>query len=370
MGEIYKRGKVWYLDIRVDGRRVRRRIGPVKKVAELALKEAEVKIAKEEHGFGQAKMPLTDFLDSYLEYSQATHRKTTTDRYRAVIDHFREFLQSSPKVRYVSDVSTEVIDKYKVFRKNANGGSPAVEEDANGGRSPKVAKSRTVNFELDTLRLIFNLAIKWGYIRENPTKGVAKLKVDENQTPRFLSVNECRRFLDVCPPNLYPIYYTFLHTGMRKAELENLTWADIDLERRQISIRRKKDWRPKTGERDIPISDGLLKLLTDLHRKRDGRSKNDYVFPVKSSGKNMHNYLRMELIKIAKKAEIGEFTKVHTLRHTFASHLVMQGVDLPTVQKLMGHSDIETTMIYAHLGPDHLANAVEKLPFEEGGGEV
>ena len=69
------------------------------------------------------------------------------------------------------------------------------------------------------------------------------------------------------------------------------------------------------------------------------------------------------MIKIAKAAEIENLTKVHTLRHTFASHLVMSGVDLPTVSKLMGHSDIETTMIYAHLAPEHLADAVNKLSF-------
>ncbi len=73
--------------------------------------------------------------------------------------------------------------------------------------------------------------------------------------------------------------------------------------------------------------------------------------------------LREKLIQIAKKAGIEDLTRVHTLRHTFASHLVMGGVDFPTVMKLMGHSDIQTTMIYAHLAPDHLADAVNKLPF-------
>jgi hypothetical protein len=70
------------------------------------------------------------------------------------------------------------------------------------------------------------------------------------------------------------------------------------------------------------------------------------------------------LIKIAEAACIEELTKVHTLRHTFASHLVMQGVDLPIVKRLMGLSDIQTT-IYAHLTPDHKADALNKLSFAE-----
>jgi len=360
MGTIYKRGDVWYLDIRVNGRRVRRRVGKTKRIAELALRDAEVKVAREEFGFSHARVPLREFFESFLDYSWATHRPTTTDRYRAVIDHFREFLLGMPKVNCVSDVRPEVIDRFKVFRKSPNGNATGVQTD--GNESTRPARARTINFEIDTLRLVFNLAIKWGYIRENPTKGIVKLRVEESKSPRFLSVEECRRFLDACPSDLYAVYYTFLQTGMRKAELENLTWADVDLERRQIAIRRKKGWQPKTGEREIPISDGLLKLLRRLHRIRDC-GDSDYVFAVKTSGKTIHNYLRDELIRIAKAAGIENLTKVHTLRHTFASHLVMQGVDLPTVQKLMGHSDISTTMVYAHLAPDHLSAAVNKLPF-------
>ena len=64
-----------------------------------------------------------------------------------------------------------------------------------------------------------------------------------------------------------------------------------------------------------------------------------------------------------KQAGVENLTRPHTLHHTFASHLVMQGVDLPTVMKLMGHADIQTTMIYAHLAPDHLAEAVNRLTF-------
>ena len=63
----------------------------------------------------------------------------------------------------------------------------------------------------------------------------------------------------------------------------------------------------------------------------------------------------------AKEAGVKDLTSIHAMRHTFASQLVMNGVDLPTVQRLMGHTDIQTTMIYAHLAPDHLADAVDKI---------
>jgi integrase len=178
-----------------------------------------------------------------------------------------------------------------------------------------------------------------------------------------LTLEECERLLKTSPPDLYPIFFTFLHTGMRKAELENLVWADVDLKRRRILIRAKETWKPKTGEREIPMSDDLHDLLSEQKKNAGDKADTEYVFPILGSGRS-HNYIRTELIKIGQEAGIRELTRVHTLRHTFASHLVMQGVDLPTVGKLMGHTDIETTMIYSHLAPEHLANAVTKLPFK------
>ena len=210
--------------------------------------------------------------------------------------------------------------------------------------------------------MMFNLAKKWGYLKENPTQEVTRLKVNDSKPPRFLTTEECHRLLQHSPDHLYPIFFTFLNTGMRKAELENLEWADVDLEHRKIRIQRKEFWQPKTGERDIPVNQKLLGLLTRLKEENDSGLRSNFVFPHKDGGQTRAK-LRLLLIKIAQKAGIESLTKLHSLRHTFASHLVMKGVDLPTVQKLMGHSDIKTTMIYAHLSHDHLADAVDKLEF-------
>ena len=147
---------------------------------------------------------------------------------------------------------------------------------------------------------------------------------------------------------------------MRKGELENLEWSDIDFKRRKIKIQWKETWQPKTGEREIPIGEQLFDILKKQREENDSGLKSNFVFPHRNGGK-IKMKLRDKMIEIAKEANIDGLTKLHTLRHTFASHLVMAGVDLPTVKKLMGHSDIQTTMIYAHLAPEHLIDAVNKL---------
>jgi len=338
-------------------------VGSSKEIATLALRDAEVKAARDEFGFTRNDIAIDKFFDLYLEYSRVNHQQSTVNRYRAVIDHFRRFVDGNSNVSFMSEINAELIDRYKVFRKDAwvnPNGQPVNSDNDVNRHTRKGARAHTINFEVGALRTIFNLAIKWDYIKENPTKGVTKLKVNDSKPPRFLSQEECKKFLKACPTNLYPIYFTFLNTGMRKGELENLEWSDVDFRRRKIAIKGKEDWQPKTGEREIPMNDALVDLLQEL---RPTKSKQkEYVFSSSDGGK-LKTKLREKLIQIAKKAELKDLTRVHTLRHTFASQLVMSGVDLPTVMKLMGHSNIQTTMIYAHLAADHLADAVNKLSF-------
>jgi len=365
MGTVYKRGSNWYIDLYARGRRIRKRVGKSKKIAELALKDAEVKAARDEFGFTKNDISIEKFFDKFLEYSQANHSERTYNRYRAVVDHFSHFLNEHGSAAFLSQIDARVLDEFKVYRKNewVNPNGAVVESDEDvRDHTRKGARAHTINFEIGVLKTAFNLAIKWGYLKENPTTGVAKLKVKDSKAPRFLSEKECKRLLDNSPDYLKNIFFTFLHTGMRKAELENLEWSDVDLKRRKIKIRRKDFWQPKTGEREIPISSGLLEVLKDLKKKNDKSIKSNFVFPDADGGK-IKVKLREQLIRIAEKAGIENLTQIHALRHTFASHLVMKGVDLPTVQRLMGHSDIQTTMIYAHLAPDHLADAVDKLKF-------
>ena len=140
-----------------------------------------------------------------------------------------------------------------------------------------------------------------------------------------------------------------LNTGMRKSEILDLRWENIDLDNRAITIRKSKN----NEIRIIPINELLYGVLKKLYNHKTS----EYVFtrfgnPVRDVRTAFNNALKL--------ASIEDF-RFHDLRHTFASHLVMNGAHLRTVQQLMGHKDIKMTMRYSHLSKDFVQEAVENL---------
>ena len=363
MGIIYQREIVYYVDLRINGRRMRKRIGTSKKMAETVLKDLEIKGIRREFDFEPADAPIAELFKSFHEYSQTNHAPGTYRRYWEVTRNFGVYLAYyHPEVKLISQLNLNIFEDYKTYRKNTDPTKLELPDDfpfeipANCFR----ANAKTINYEIKTLRSILNFGIKREMCKENPCKGVTSLKVSDSKAPRFLTFQECGLFLKNCDEYLYPIFYTFLNTGLRLGELLNLQWGDIDFARGKLLVRKKDFWVPKAGEREIPLNDGMVKLLRKI--KPSSAHQKDFVYPGKN-GEVLRRKLRKDLIRIARKAGIEALTSTHSLRHTFAGHLVMQGVDLPTVQKLLGHSDIQTTMIYSHLAADHLADAVNELSF-------
>lgn len=336
----FRKGK-YFVDYRVNGKRMRKFVGGSKRLAELALKDIEVKLVKGELGFEMKDHELGKLFEEFLAYSKANNAPGTYQRYRSILDHVKAFLQEKPYISKISQLTPRLFEEYKQSRKEAG------------------AMDLTLNMELQVMKTMFTLARKWGYCNSNPMEEISFLKINKKVEPRFLTKEECEKLLNHCGPELYPIFFTLLNTGMRRGELLNLEWKDVDFDRKRIKIRFKETWEPKTSERNIPMNDKLVEVLQE-HKKG---SRNNLVFPDKNGEIIDKNRLRMQLIRIAKQCGFPDVTKLHSLRHTFASHLVMSGVDLPTVKKLMGHSDIETTMIYSHLADDHVDKAVEKLEF-------
>ena len=342
MATLRKKGNTYFIDYRVGGRRKRKSVGRSKKIADLALSDFEVKLAKGELGFDRKDAELKKLMEEFQSYCRTNVAPSTQKRYKAMLDNFLRFMESEhPHLEKVFQFRPKMFEDFKSFRKGEE------------------AHNRTVNAEMVVIRMMFRLAVQWHYAEKNPTDGVSKFKLPKKNPPRFLTQEECEKLLSNSDEWLYPIYYTFLNTGLRKAELENLEWSDLDFNRKKIKVSIKGDWSPKTDERQIPISEGLYPVL----QKQKQKSNSNYVFPDEDGKRIFRNRLLRRIKTLAKKLKLGDDVGIHTLRHTFASHLVMKGVDLATIKQLMGHSDIETTMIYSHLTEDHVNNAVDKLNF-------
>jgi len=216
----------------------------------------------------------------------------------------------------------------------------------------------SVNRELALLKHMFHKAVDWEYLKTNPAQTVKLFKEPPGRL-RYLLPEERDLLLKECSGILLVIVITALETGMRKGEMQNLKWKDVDFERRTITLTRTKNKEIRT----LPISDTLLSVLQRLYLERRGI----WVFS-KPDGKPYGNW-RRSFETACKQAGIEDFL-FHDLRHTFASYLVMSGVDIRTVQELMGHKDIKMTMRYSHLSKAHLLDAVNKVGTKMAHSEV
>lgn len=326
---------VWSVDIYRNGRRFRRTVG-TKREADLVQAQLKADIRAKKWGLESDRpMKFRDLVKLYLEYTElnkaaSTHRN---DKYRIeanLVPYFGRML--------ISEIEAADVEKYKQKR---------LREDVT---------RNTINHELTKLSHIFKMGIQWGYLTSNPVSDVEKFKLSKTN-PRFLTTEEVDQLLDAAHGfYIYPILVTALHTGMRKSELFNLKWAAVDFEQETITVQGDADWHTKNyNSRTLQMTPVLHKTLMRLWQP--GTSGNVFM----NNGKPVKD-IRGTFASVKKYAEL-EGVGLHTLRHTFASHLVMQGVSLREVQELMGHQSYETTLRYAHLSQDHVKKQVMKLPF-------
>jgi integrase len=152
---------------------------------------------------------------------------------------------------------------------------------------------------------------------------------------------------------LKPLVRAALHTGFRKSELLSLTWEDIDFRRGVITVRAAY---AKNGEsRSVPMNKSLTETLKAI---RMSESMTQHVF-CNRDGVPYRSF-RSAFDRAVQTAGLGDLT-FHDLRHVFASRLIMNGVDLPTVKELLGHKVIAMTLRYTHLSSDHKRQAVQTL---------
>lgn len=292
----------------------------------------------------------TDFLE-YLEIEQNRSQKTISN-----YDHYLTRLLDYAGEIQVSDIDGELIRKWRLWLNRL------------GTNTSDELQKTTQNYHLIALRSFLKYCAK----RDIPAMSADKIELARTSRKQvtFLTPEEVQRLFDVCNLNTLAglrdraILELLFSSGLRVSELVSLDKDHINLKRREFMVRGK-------GQKDRPIfiSPAAAEWIQKYLNKREDNVKPLFLRysgqkKVDTSG-NFHRLTARSIQRmVAKNALLAGITKhvsPHTLRHSFATDLLMNGADLRSVQAMLGHSNIATTQIYTHVTDPHLKAVHEKF---------
>lgn len=329
-----KIGKKWYSDLRVKGadgkvHRIRRALSANLRQAEEKLAEMVTLREGEKDGTRLGDLALDLFEAKYLVYSRGAKKKNTVYWDKTAFSHLRAAL---PIVR-VSQITPEILEQVKYKWKAAG------------------VNANTINRRLTAIKAAMRKAKEWGYAKDFKWTDVKPIKTTLART-KFFTIQELSKMLEDLQGDYRTTAYIAGRAGLRIGEIMHLSAADIDFRLHRLNITAKEDWQPKDYEkRFIPMPNDLERHLKGVLTHQEA------ILAHKWTGYT----LSAMMSRLMKQAGFDGTT--HTLRHTYASHLVMAGVPMLTVSKLLGHASVSTTeKHYAHLAPSHIDEAAMKLP--------
>jgi len=278
----------------------------------------------------EADIPtLNEIKDDYIAYIQDVKGNRSWRRSEELLRPLSKLYGN----KKLSDISPKDLEEFKSLRL-------------------KEVSPATVNRSLSVLRHLINLAKRWKkFYGDNPVSIVGMLE-EHNQVERILTLDEENRLLNESISYLRPIIFTALNTGMRKGEILSLKWFDVDLDMNMITINQTNSKSKK--QRKIPVSSRMRSMLLELKLQSGNQ---EYVF-TDIQGRAIRT-IRSAFQTACRKAGL-EGLRFHDLRHTAATRMVESGANIVAISKILGHSDIKTTMRYAH-PEDSLKEALESL---------
>ncbi|ACN15851.1 site-specific recombinase XerD (DNA replication, recombination and repair) [Desulforapulum autotrophicum HRM2] len=211
----------------------------------------------------------------------------------------------------------------------------------------KKVTRRTISRRLSALKSFFNYLVVVGKIEVNPAQGVSAPKLPRS-IPQFLTVDELFTLLDsiktrtVVDKRNRAVFELFYSTGMRVSELSNLNVGDIDRESHLVRVRGKGN-----RERLVPVGDRALKAVDDYRTCIDGEF--GALFLNRDAHRFSDSSIRRVLSVLVKACGLGVPVSPHTLRHSFATHMLDAGADLRGIQEILGHASLSSTQIYTHV---------------------
>ena len=272
---------------------------------------------------------------NYLKYERA-YSDNTVGAYMNDLNKYEEFLKKD-----ILESDTEALEKYLKYIKNL--------------------ESTTVAHKITSIKSYFNYNIKRGIVSVNPADKVSRPKLTKH-LPEYLTEEEVGKLLDVEVKSPYDyrnktILELLYSSGIRISELVNIKTPNYDSEECLIRIMGKG-----SKERIVPLGDYAVNIMNDYmnnYRPLINKKHTDYVFINNRGDKISRQFIFKVIKKEALKKGIKKDISPHTLRHTFATHLLKNGADLRIIQELLGHENISTTQIYTHVTNNKLKSDYE-----------
>ncbi|QXE01729.1 tyrosine-type recombinase/integrase [Terribacillus sp. DMT04] len=271
-------------------------------------------------------------------------RKRTVSDYHHLMDYFLSWLnENHPEIEMIHEINTAIIREYLLY----------LREERYNDRTKSVGLSPfTINVRIRFLKTFFNALYKEEVINNNPTRNIQLMKVDEDGlTP--LTDEEVNKLISVPDEQYYAQFrdlvmmYLMLDTGMRINEVCELENRDIDFKTRAIILPATKNKNRKP--RILPLSNQVVKLLLELVAENKANFDTEYVFVSNIGTRYNPNSFRKRLNNYKDLAGITKRVSPHVFRHMFCRNYIMNGGDIFTLQRIVGHADISTTRKYIQL---------------------
>lgn len=306
--------------------------------AQLFIKTIVERQQKEQEENKNQMPAFSQFYDTYSTLRSSTLKKGTLNLLRFA---YATFIESAGD-RILNEYTPLDVEKFKQFCLQ------------------KKLSVTTVNMYFRSIKAMFSQAMKFEILDKSPFRNSTLVKAPERR-PVYLSKEEVQKLLDAVPiPTLRDLFQTAVLSGMRRAELINLRWENIDFEKRQMNILNSAGWQSKTGkERSVPMHETVYEILKRRSLTRGGFE--NYVFCKPGGFKYNSCHVTHKFRKYCDRVGLPKTVHLHTLRHTTASLLVNAGISLYEVQKILGHQDISTTQIYAHIAPSTLLQSINRI---------
>ena len=319
-------------------------------------KKTEAELLDARHfGSNEAKKKtVADMIDRYIDRIKR-HNPRRSKEIRFMLDWWKKelghYILADLTRSIISEKIEKLCNKPKTRRKNS-----ISDDNSSKNEKIKTISLSSVNRYIIALSHVFTTAVnEWEWLDYNPMSKISKFREPEPKN-RFLSDEERLRLFEACKNSAYKPLLTIavlaISTGMRRGEIQNLKWQDIDFERSQLVLHKTKN----RSKRTLPIHGMAMELLKEHYKNR--RKDTDLVFPYGNPAKAYD--FRYHWDKALKEAEIKNF-RFHDLRHTAASYMAMNHATPSELADVLGHKTLNMVKRYAHLSEAHTHSVVASM---------